>query len=305
MNRPRCFVIVSLIICIIFFSMGFISAKNSGVSLADLFKAADTNIRKADIGPGLTEYNRVDEHFSQKIEGINNIAFSSTFTSVNIVRSQAPNMEINMTGTIKNEISDNLLNLTREGDTLKADIASQRVSNPTSTGLSANITIPESYTGSIEITTDSGEVKFDSSSKNRVSVKTVSGDINYDGGRENTISLKTDSGNIYVFTIGLKADISSTTGTLDILTTHAEGNIRSGSGYVHIRSSEMTSGINIFTDSGEVEFSSSKGYKYEVYTRNGSIKFRDEARFSPLKGEFMKGPFTLRISSITGSIYLE
>lgn len=304
-NINRIILLVAMLLTFVFFSLGYYTSYKAGLAPRAFLGKVSENIRKLDISPGLSEYINLNESKKEGLEAINKIIIRSTFTSVNINRGANQEVLVNIKGSVKSEIGENPINFSKENDLLLVDLVNKKAENPTTSGLSASITIPLNFKGSVEVYTESGNINFNSTEKNEVYIKTISGDISYEGGRENDVTVKSETGNLYIYTIGIKGNVLTNSGTVDIRTSYLEGDYRTKTGYIHISGNEMTSLVNLYTHSGEVEFSVTSGYSYEVKSETGEIRFKDELRFSPLKGIYNNGFNDLKISSSSGNIYLE
>lgn len=304
-NNTRSMLCIIMILCGVFFIIGSFITLKAGISPKKLINRIDENIRRLDISPGFSEYIDISKKENIDLKGVEKIVIRSTFTTLDVSRGSFDYIEANLKGSVKSEISKDALSYTKDGSILLIDMVNKKAVNPTTSGLRGNITIPLSYKGNVEIYTESGNITYNSIESNDIYIKTISGDVTFEGGRDNNLTLKSESGNLYIYAIGVMGNVITTSGTVDIKTSYLEGDYKTKTGYIHIQANEMTSGVNLFTTSGEIEYTVSAGYKYEVHSDSGEIRFMDEVRFSPLKGIHNNGFNDLKITSVSGNVYLE
>lgn len=160
------------------------------------------------------------------------------------------------------------------------------------------IYVPESFEGEFDLKGKSGDIKSEIDlPNNKVNISLQSGDILLKN--TNEIDVSTSSGDIKIYGINKKANISSSSGDIDIdkLKIDEKSNITSSSGDINIDTLEIKQNSNITSTSGDVTIKRNQSNCYiETKTSSGDVEVNKNDR---------KSDIILKIKTTSGDIKVD
>ncbi|MFD1781522.1 DUF4097 family beta strand repeat-containing protein [Fredinandcohnia salidurans] len=169
-------------------------------------------------------------------------------------------------------------------------------------GFSSDLLVENLQATTINLATDSGEVKLETITSEEMTVKTFSGDIHMEH-VQGAIETKTDSGDLYVQDAPVTT-FGAITFSGDIKLEKIKGalNTKTDSGDVLISTSEISKAINIKTFSGDIKIEAEKeptDVQFEVSTFSGDVNLFDKYQNKATVGE---GTILIQLETDSGDI---
>lgn len=290
--------ILCLVIGLAALGISYLSAKEAGMSFRDILATMNDNFNALNM-----ENNAFvdwDESKSFESEGLETVVLRSTFPDVQVI--PGDKLEIKIKGKVSKSFEE-MLSYRREGSQLTIDVGAMTNSNPTSTGVKAELTLPLNQMKEIRVNSQSGSVSLGSIGSERVQVASISGTVNIQAHHQ-SVQADSDFGSIDIQGEGLDLAVSSIRGDVSLAGSSFLGSVQSVSGSIYGEIESLAGDLEILTDNGNIDITSPKGlFAYDIGTRNGWVSAFGKQGETKLTGG--KGAFVLRLSSSTGSASLD
>ena len=301
----KVFLILALLVSLGGFTMSILTAHEAGLSLEELTQIMKRNLKQLNIGMVMAEYSDIQE--SQSIEpesGITEIRVTGTFPDL-VVR-QGDGFAVHFYGSISNELDD-LMSWKEQDGVLTIAIAKMTNTNPTSTGLVAEVIIPDEAFHRIKVSTVSGSVHVDNVITRHLAVNSKTGGVQIAASAIEDLAVETVSGDqVLLDDSTVRMDLRSQSGSIQVEAVAAAGAIETTSGHIELKVWELTDHLAVNTVSGNQDiFYRGNDLRYDLSTRSGWVSVFDQDQDRGVSGRIGEGSCTLTAGSASGSIRFE
>ncbi|WFF71982.1 DUF4097 family beta strand repeat-containing protein [Proteiniclasticum sp. QWL-01] len=301
----KLFLVLALLVSLVGFAMSVISAQQAGLSVADLARMVEMNLKKLNIDIVVPEYSSVEQTMTVTPKGeVHNIVLKSSFADIAVESGEE--FQVRLQGNVTNELDD-LLSWRQSDDTLYLDVAAVIKENPTATGLYALVTLPAKQFREFELATVSGSVQITGIEADRIQMESKSGNLNiYDSTLTEAV-IKTTSGDILILNDDpMEFQCRTDSGSIDIMGEDLSGSLKTKSGSISLNFGDLTNDLVLTTDSGHMEiYYRGSDLAYRFTSESGDVRVHQDDAELEASGTAGEGQHSIRGSSQSGSVTFE
>lgn len=301
----KVFLILSLLVSLGGFTMSILTAHEAGLSLGELTQIMKRNLKQLNVGLVMAEYSDIQESQIIELESeITEIHVSGTFPDL-VVR-QGDGFAVHFYGSISNELDD-LMSWKEQDGVLTIAIAKKTNTNPTSTGLVAEVIIPDEAFHRIKVATVSGSVHVANVITRQLEVTSKTGGVQIADSAIEALDVETISGDqVLLDDSTVRMDLRSQSGSIKVEAMAASGAIETTSGHIQLNFWELADHLAVNTVSGNQDiFYWGNDLRYDLSTRSGWVSVFDQDQDRGVSGRIGEGSCTLTAGSASGSIGFE
>lgn len=234
----------------------------------------------------------IDEEKLAKIDGIDNIAISSSFVSIKVTPEDRDDVRVKYYGKMTSNVIPTL-KIEKRSKTLNIKLETKKTNNysVTNSDVVLEVFVPKSYNKDYKISSSSGSVSMKNLVGYNFNASTSSGSMKLENIKANLLNLSASSGSI---------KIEDSVGEIQVSTS---------SGSISLDIEETNNDINVSTSSGSVSIGLPNNPSYEIkgssssgrYTpsKNMLVEQNEKGNFKAAIGT---GKNSIKISTSSGSV---
>ena len=298
--------VLTLLISIGCFTLGVVSAQQAGMTITDLAKIVQSNMEVLNISPVTQEYSEIRETMNlAEHEDKPKIMVRNSFPDLTVTAGDE--FKVELLGDVSSKLT-NLLSWSADLDTIYINIAGVFNENPSSTGLQAVVTLPQTMLDEISITSISGDVSLidlPPVQQGRIEIK--SGNIKIENSAIQKLSAVSQSGNISANGFdAMELELSTGSGDISLLTSSLSGVLTSKSGRIKAELSHLPDDLTLQNESGNIDIVCRGAKpKYDLSTKTGRLTVNLKEFKQQVTADLEKKGSLLKVISESGWVNLE
>lgn len=301
----KIFLVLALLVSAAGFIMCGVSAQQSGLTLAQLAEKVKDNIKELNMSSMLPEYSEVRETLTIEPEkDVRQVIISSSFPDLSI--RPGSEFRVSLYGDASTELGD-LLSWKQTGSAVYLNIANVFNESPSSTGLYAEIVIPQEMMQTLKVTTVSGSMDLKGIKSETLDAASKSGDVMVSNSRLSQVLVRTGSGEILLeHNSSLEVDAESADGRISLIGEGFSGRAKTRSGLIRADLEDLNGDLTLSSAAGNLDiFYSGTDLSYDLSAPSGWVVVRHGDHRHEVKGTIGRGSHRLKGDSASGSITFE